>query len=1160
MAAAVLVAIGAVAEAVASLAENAATGQARWPGPLDLIREHAWWVLGIGLMLALVLGVLAVVRDQRGEAAGGGDPPPPAPPQRPRWVVDRAQAREVADELCRCDSSRSVGITTTAGLHGAGGFGKTTLAETVWADPLVQRRFRGRIYRVTLGLEVRGRAAVAAKVAEATRFITGDTTIFDDPELAGEHLGRLLDVRPDLLLILDDVWTVEQLQPFLAGGARCRRLITTRLPELLPPDARSVLISEMSGAQAQQVLTFGLPGQLPRTTLDGLLRSTGRWPLLLRLANRLVHRRIATGADLAAAGTTVLEQLRRQGPTGLDPEHSVDLNDPRARQTAVRAAVEAGAAPLLPPGGFDRFTELGVFAEDESFPVPLIVALWRATAGLGEERARDLCATLAGLSLITLDPAGGGRVQLHDVFRDFLRSRLGRDRLRAAHEALVNAAALDVPEAEPQPGGRTGPNRAWWRMPDGYLADHLVSHLLAAGRTTDAEVLATDLRWIAWRLDQRAAATPVADLTLVPTPTARQAARELARTTHLLAPTNPPHARAAILRSRLADYGTWRVQSANWRDSNAALYNRWPLPDLPDPAQRLLLPVHVGEVSAMAVSPNGRWFTIGCLNGSVQVWDVAIGCMLRNLTSHAGPVRAVAFSFDSTWLATAGDDRCVRVSDAATGLIQHTLSDFTDPVRAVAVSPDAMWLATDGTDGSVQDAVSGRILRTLAGPVNTVAVSPDSTWLVTGGFDGIVQVWDAATGRIRRTLTGHTGLVHSVVVSPDGTWLATVDDEGIVRIWDAATGHVRHTLTDPTDQMCSVAISPDGTWLATSGILGAVRLWDVATGRIRRTVTNQTGPVYSVVVSPDGTWLATGGVFGAVRVWDAVTNRTSPERTDRIRSVHALATSSPDGGRLATAGEDGAVQIRDADTGRILRTLNGRTGPVGGVAVSPDGAWLVTSGDDGIVRVWDAATGHVRHAFAARVGGVAVSPDGAWLVTSGDDGIVRVWDAATGHVRHAFAARVRGLAVSPDGAWLVTSGDDGIVRVWDAATGRNLRTLNERTSPVGGVAVSPDSTWLVTGSFDGIVRVWDAATGRIRHTLTGHAGPVDAVAISPNGRWLVTVGAADWTVRVWELGSGTPLALMRTEASPRSCCFLPDGRGLAVGGGRGLYGYTFDPG
>ena len=131
--------------------------------------------------------------------------------------MDREQTRVAVGAVCR--RGRAVGITTS--LWGAGGFGKTTLATAVCADRSVWRRFRQRIYLVTIGRHIRGRAAVAAKVAEATRFITGDAAEFDDPDMAGAHLRRLLDARPRTLLVLDEVWENEQLGPFLHGGRRC---------------------------------------------------------------------------------------------------------------------------------------------------------------------------------------------------------------------------------------------------------------------------------------------------------------------------------------------------------------------------------------------------------------------------------------------------------------------------------------------------------------------------------------------------------------------------------------------------------------------------------------------------------------------------------------------------------------------------------------------------------------------------------------------------------------------------------------------------------------------------------------------------------------------------------------------------------------------------
>ena len=45
----------------------------------------------------------------------------------------------------------------TAGLYGAGGFGKTTIAEMVSTDRRILRHFGGRVYRVKVGRDIRER-------------------------------------------------------------------------------------------------------------------------------------------------------------------------------------------------------------------------------------------------------------------------------------------------------------------------------------------------------------------------------------------------------------------------------------------------------------------------------------------------------------------------------------------------------------------------------------------------------------------------------------------------------------------------------------------------------------------------------------------------------------------------------------------------------------------------------------------------------------------------------------------------------------------------------------------------------------------------------------------------------------------------------------------
>ena len=188
----------------------------------------------------------------------------------------------------------------------------------VCADRRVRRRFGGRVYLVTVGRDVRGAAAIAAKVNDVIKLVApGEDATFTDPQLAGARLGSLLDAGPRRLLVLDDVWEPEQLAPFTEGGTRCARLVTTRVPELLAGRGTAVRVDQMSPEQARALLTSGLP-PLDPAVVEGLLAVTGRWPLLLRLVNKILADYAQVAADVSAQGTVLLERLRAGGPAVVD--------------------------------------------------------------------------------------------------------------------------------------------------------------------------------------------------------------------------------------------------------------------------------------------------------------------------------------------------------------------------------------------------------------------------------------------------------------------------------------------------------------------------------------------------------------------------------------------------------------------------------------------------------------------------------------------------------------------------------------------------------------------------------------------------------------------------------------------------------------------------
>ena len=506
----------------------------------------------------------------------------------------------------------------------------------------------------------------------------------------------------------------------------------------------------------------------------------GRWPLLLHLVNKFLTDQARAGRDITAAAEDLLGRLPHRGPQQLDAltgasEQQLDVSDPGQRNKTVRATIQASTTRLSPDER-ERFAELAVFAEDETIPVTLVASLWQATGGLDEMASRALCAQLEDLALVTLTPGSGGAVTMHDVIRDFLSAELGDARLAQLHEVLVDAVAAGVPSAAAAAPGH-GKVTAWWELPEParYLREHLIEHLLAAGRAAEAEELAADLRWAGARLELSGPAGPYADLARIGTPRAQRLARVLGQAAHLLAPADPPHSLTDILYSRVSHDPDWGAQAQALTASRKlpALINKWPLPDLPHPALQRALTGHTGlnvrpltgRVTAVAIAPDGTWLATGSDDRTVRIWDPATGRQRATLTGHTGPVTAVAIAPDGTWLATGSDDRTVRIWDPATGRQRATLTGHTGPVTAVAIAPDGTWLATGSHDRTVRiwDPASGELDIAVSGRIHAVAFALDGTWLATGDSERIDRpLVDCAWSPSGQSLVvaGDAGLYH----------------------------------------------------------------------------------------------------------------------------------------------------------------------------------------------------------------------------------------------------------------------------------------------------------------------------------------------------------------------------------------------------------------
>jgi WD40 repeat protein len=263
-------------------------------------------------------------------------------------------------------------------------------------------------------------------------------------------------------------------------------------------------------------------------------------------------------------------------------------------------------------------------------------------------------------------------------------------------------------------------------------------------------------------------------------------------------------------------------------------------PDLRVPAEA----VAVG----IAFSPDGSRLAAGDLAGNVVVWNTETWTQVGPPITVPGEglLVRIAFNPDGSVLAAGRQfPPTIGFYDVAT---HRQIGDLLRP-PFVDPTPDDVY------------------------PLHGLSFSPDGMSLATTAeTDGGVQVWDAATRRLRLTITGLQRDAIDAAFNPAGTQLAVAQTGGVVEVFDLATGD-RHG--EPLQGLQSNAIdlqySRDGAMLAATSLAGTARLWDTATGlplgpqlAFDDTQLRQT----SLAFTPAGDSLVTAGPLDTAIIWE----------------------------------------------------------------------------------------------------------------------------------------------------------------------------------------------------------------------------------------------------------------------------------------------------
>jgi hypothetical protein len=668
------------------------------------------------------------------------------------------------------DRERAEPIAITAALRGAGGYGKTTLAKALCHDERVREAFDDGVLWVTLG---ENPGNLISRVEDLIHTLSGARPGFMSITAAVTRLIELLADR-DILLVLDDVWNKVHLEPFLQGGPRCARLITTRNLDILPANAQQVPVDAMQPGEAILLLGAGLARRDEQTKeqrdhaelaqeMHALAARLGHWPLLVKLVNGTLHNRVKAGQPLREALAYVNQALNKRGLTFFDERN------PEARSQAVAKTLSVSFEQLN-AGERARFSELAVFPEDVNVPLATLEKYW----GLDAFDTETLCGRFNNLSLVHNFELNKRTLRLHDVIRKYLMDEQ-RDRLRQLHNQLLDAHT-------PTPPLPHSPTPAWAALPEDepYLWDHLAFHLIEVGRGAELVATVKDWRYLAQKTFLRKSLAVERDLlraeTVAPTDDVlRTLRRNFVNSGHLINHCATRKEVNETLFARLQHVDELKAILQGMEQSLETPYvaplHR--LPDLPHPALIRTLEGHRRCVKSCAFSPNSKLIVSASDDKTLKVWEVHSGALLRTLGGHSASVNDCAFSPDGELIVSASSDNTLKIWEAHSGELLRTLEGHSGAVRGCAFSPDGKLIVSASSDYTLKvwEVQTGEMLRSLAGHLARVtgcAFSPDIKLIVSASDDETLKVWDAETGQMLRTLEGHSNFVRDCAFNPDG--------------------------------------------------------------------------------------------------------------------------------------------------------------------------------------------------------------------------------------------------------------------------------------------------------------------------------------------------------------------------------------------------------
>ena len=197
------------------------------------------------------------------------------------------------------------------------------------------------------------------------------------------------------------------------------------------------------------------------------------------------------------------------------------------------------------------------------------------------------------------------------------------------------------------------------------------------------------------------------------------------------------------------------------------------------------------HIKTISFSPDGHKIACG-VDRQVMLWDIKLKRPIHILREYSiyfnHYIQSVCFSPDGKILAAADFDGSIMLWEIASGKLIRTLPNVDALITSIIFTNCGKFIICATIQGhlSVWDIQYGKLIKIYKNitNVNCVSICPMDKILVSGHHSGKVKLFDFNTGKRIITFLGHSHYVYSVCFDSSGKRLASCGQDNTIKIWN----------------------------------------------------------------------------------------------------------------------------------------------------------------------------------------------------------------------------------------------------------------------------------------------------------------------------------------------------------------------------------------